>query len=311
MRKAQRPSSILSLVLAASLAVAGETPAGAQQAPDVLPSARLAVEPLPYSNSFSSFREVAIDGDTAVIASALPDLSRGSAWVFRRTRQGWRQEARLAPAPGETMPGLGFGCSVAISGATIAVGALSNGVFVFTDDAGAWREQALLPAQRFSSSFGQEVAISGDRILVSSTNAASQVVGSGAFAFARTGDTWRLDGSFVDETSNSYGQSVALSDNLAAVGSSDAIDLFVHGRGAWHPRARIVGDVGGSSLLAFSGTTLAAADAFDRVVKIFIWRQGTWHSDGEMAFEALGSMALDGDTLVLAARSGPVLVYGR
>jgi hypothetical protein len=293
-------------MLAAFLALAGQATAVAQHAPSILPSARLTVAPLPYSNSFRSFREVAIDGDTAVVASALPDLSSGSAWVFRRTRQGWRQEARLAPTAGGAKPGLGFGSSVAISGATIAVGALSNGVLVFVRNAGGWHEEAFLPNQRFSSNGGAEVAISGDRILVSETNSASQVVGSGAFAYVRAGDAWRLDGSFVNETFNGYGQAVAVSGNLAAVGSSDSIDLFIHGRGAWHPRARIEGN-----LLAFSGTTLAAFNGIDRAVKIFVWQEGSWQSEAEIAFERLGSLALDGDTLVLAAWSGPVLVYSR
>jgi hypothetical protein len=307
----QRLPLALSLMLAVFLVAAGRSPAVAQNVPSVLPSVRLPLPPLPSSNSFFSFREVAIDGDTAVVASALPNLSGGSAWVFRRTRQGWRQEARLAPAAGEVKPTLGFGASVAISGGTIVVGGPSDGVFVFVRDAGGWREQALLPTRRPNNDFGREVAISGDRILVAASAAASQVIGGAAFAFVRASDSWQLDGSFVDETSNAYGGTVAVSGNLAAVGRFGMIDLFIHGRGAWNPRARIEDPMNVGTVLAFSGTTLAAGSLADFSVKIFVWRAGSWEREAELPVERDTRVALDRDTLVLGTRSGPVVVYRR
>jgi hypothetical protein len=309
--KVQRPSSALYLMLAAFLAPAGQAPAVAQHVQSVLPSVRLPVPPLPANPLFFALREVAIDGDMAVVTSLPPNFSGGSAWVFRRTRRGWRQEARLAPAAGEVKPTLGFGASVAISGGTIVVGAPTDGVFVYVRDAGGWREQALLPTRRPNNDFGRDVAISGDRILVAAPAAASQVIGGAAFAFVRAGDTWQLDGSFVVETSNAYGGEVAVSGNLAAVGNLGRIDLFIHGRGAWNPREGIEDAAGVGGNLAFSGTTLAASSRGDFSVKIFVWRAGSWEREAELAVERGTSVALDGDTLVLGKRSGPVVVYRR
>ena len=60
-------------------------------------------------------RQVAIDGDIAVIGAANDDEFSGSAYVFVRSSGVWSQQAKLLPSDGGSFDER-FGFSVAVSG---------------------------------------------------------------------------------------------------------------------------------------------------------------------------------------------------
>jgi hypothetical protein len=128
---------------------------------------------------------VAISGDTAVIGAFVDDHSglsnAGSAYVFERNQGGtdsWGQVAKLMASDGATQDF--FGQSVAISGATVIVGADSNdhsgvvdagSAYVFERNQGgadAWGQVAKLTASDagYNDTFGFSAGISGDTAVI-------------------------------------------------------------------------------------------------------------------------------------------------
>ncbi len=191
-----------------------------------------------YGDRFGS--SVAVSGDTLVVGAPGRSIrligiewddskiNYGVVYVFTRHNGVWSQQARLEASNAEA--GDLFGTSVAISGDTLAVGAIGedssiNGgqknnsafdagaVYVFTRSAGVWNQQALLKASYLLGStsggvvgneFGYSLAISGDTLIVGSPNADSsddhgelnelfpaQYSGA-AFIFTRNAGNWDL-----------------------------------------------------------------------------------------------------------------------
>jgi cysteine-rich repeat protein len=123
----------------------------------------------------------------------------GAVYVFRRTGIAWQQEAYLKAI--NTDAGDEFGCSVALSGETLAVGARfeasaargvggnqddnaapdSGAVYVFRRTGTTWQQEAYLKASNTGTEdwFGWSVALSGDTLAVGARleNSAAQGVG--------------------------------------------------------------------------------------------------------------------------------------
>ena len=138
------------------------------------------------AGSYDDFgRSVSIDGDQAIVGALSEDgagdglTDSGAAYVFERDGSGtWHEVALLrASNAGE---GDSFGWSVSIDGDRAIVGVLSEdgagdglsrsgAAYVFErDGSGTWHEVALLRASNAGErdSFGEAVAISGDRAVV-------------------------------------------------------------------------------------------------------------------------------------------------
>ena len=148
---------------------------------------------------------VAIDGDTLIVgASGDRDFGfgSGSAYVFTRTGTSWTEQAKLNAIDGRSSDS--FGVSVAISGDTIAIGAIgrddvytgplvdpmtqepvldANGdpvlgllvdqadigsVHIFSRTGTSWTQQQEVVASDFAASdqFGSAIAIDGDTLAV-------------------------------------------------------------------------------------------------------------------------------------------------
>jgi hypothetical protein len=203
---------------------------------------------------------VALSGDTLAVGARYEgnqnDFSdHGAVYVFTRGAAGWQQEAYIKPP--SLLSISYFGDSLALSGNTLAIGApnedsdargvngdpantgaeASGAVHVFTRDATGWKQQAYLKSSNSESVdfFGQSVALSGDLLavgVVGEDGGSRGVDGdqeddsradSGAvYVFRRTGETWQqeayLKASNAD-AGDSFGQSVALSGDLLAVGA--------------------------------------------------------------------------------------------
>jgi hypothetical protein len=196
---------------------------------------------------------VAIQGDTLVIGEQYGLNNYGAAYVFTRTAGTWNLATILTP----TNPGFTdrFGCSVAIDGDTIVVGAYSEdgsaastmaspdnltndagAAYVFTRSGDVWTQQAYLKASNADATdyFGYSVDVSGDAIVVgamyesgsftstaASPNNAAQFAG-GAYVYTRTGGVW-TQAAYLKPSDiasfNLFGSSVAVDGDTVLVGS--------------------------------------------------------------------------------------------
>jgi hypothetical protein len=122
---------------------------------------------------------VAISGETVVVSAVLDDgaagVNQGSAYVFVRSGGVWTQQQELLAQDAEFNDQ--FGSSVAISGETVAVGAVFDDVapgvkqgsaYVFVRNGGVWTQQQKLVAPDAGAfdNFGISVAISGETLMV-------------------------------------------------------------------------------------------------------------------------------------------------
>ena len=219
---------------------------------------------------------VAISGDILVVGSSVEDSngrgvdgeqhnnfssSSGAAYVFSRTGNLWSQEAYLKASNADSEDN--FGCSVAVSGNTIVVGAKeedsdaigvnglegnssssgyrSGAAYVFVKSGGVWSQEAYLKASNTGRGdyFGDEVAISGDTIVVSTSLEDSDAVGvtngsgysgednpgdnyGAAYVFVRDAGLWSqqayLKASNSDKN-DAFGASISISGDTIVVGA--------------------------------------------------------------------------------------------
>ena len=192
---------------------------------------------------------VDMDGDRVVIGADGDDdkgVRSGSAYVFKRTESGWRQEAKLVPGAGGRHHL--FGSAVAISGERIVVGAYgddvngrqSGSVYVFGRRKGKWLQVARLlpPDGRATDYFGRSVDIDGDGVIVGAFGDSHSDSKSGsAYIFKAGARGWLLQGKLVAVKArklHEFGRSVAITGRRIVVG--------MHGdssKGAWSGAAFI------------------------------------------------------------------------
>jgi hypothetical protein len=186
------------------------------------------------SDSFGS--SVAISGATIVVGAPgffIGSVSPGSGYVFERQGGSFVEQQKLSASDGTAFDG--FGHSVAISGATIVVGAPGDdigsnegqgSVYVFERQGGSFVEQQKLTASDGATAdfFGHSVAISGTTIVVGAPgdDIGSDLNQGSAYVFERQagsfGGEQKLtvsDGAAV----GSFGFSVAISETTIVVGA--------------------------------------------------------------------------------------------
>jgi hypothetical protein len=202
---------------------------------------------------------VAVSGDTAVVGACVDDVGanayQGSAYVFVRGGTTWTQQAKLVDRNGAAH--LFFGSSVAISGGTIAVGAVplrewmtpgiyqgQSSAYVFERSGTTWSQQQWLTAA--DGCFGQSVAISGDTLVVGAwaDDVGANAFQGSAYVFERSGTIWSqrqwltaADGAARD----GFGCSVAISGDTAVVGAPTENIRGKRDRGATYVFAGVTG----------------------------------------------------------------------
>ena len=239
---------------------------------------------------------VAISGETVVAGAPYDHIGanviQGSACVFVRSGNTWSQQAQLTAAGGAA--GDRFGTSVAISGATVVVGApfdliganVNQGsAYVFVRSGVSWSQQATLTAAdgAFDDRFGYSVAISGATVVVGAIeDDVGAVEDSGsAYVFVRSGATWSqqakltaADGARKDW----FGWSVAISgasvvvgaafDDVGANAGQGSAYIFMRSGVKWSRLAKLIsGDAGdwfGWSV-AISGASVVVGRLNDHV----------------------------------------------
>ena len=195
---------------------------------------------------------VGISGETIAIgamdeeSSATGDGSEnstpdaGAAYVFVRSGETWSQQAFLKADNAARDDQ--FGISIGISEDTIVVGANqedttegnSGAAYIFVRSETEWSQQALLKADVLgvADQFGLSVAISGDRVAVSTpledSNSTSDPTNNGAlssgaaYLFERTGTTWTQTEFLKADNlggSDRFGTSVAVSEDTVIAGA--------------------------------------------------------------------------------------------
>jgi len=213
---------------------------------------------------------VAVSGETAVIAAYQEDSNStvvngsqsdnsatdsGAAYIFVRNGAMWHQQAYLKAS--NTGTNDYFGCSVAVSGDTVAVGAYgedsnstgvngnqsdnsatdSGAVYVFVRNGTTWNQQAYLKASNAAAGdyFGRSAAAADDALLVGADgedsnatdvngnqNNNSAFSSGAAYVFVRTGTTWSQDAYLKASNTGSldlFGRSVAISGDSTVIGA--------------------------------------------------------------------------------------------
>jgi hypothetical protein len=183
---------------------------------------------------------LAVSGDTIVVddvAGCGFTSALGSAYVFVKPAAGWTnstQTAKLTASDGLMTDS--FATSISISGTTVAVGAPqflhgSGKAYVFVEPASGWADMtqtAELTASDAQTEFevGYSVSVGGDTILVGAPSIYNLNYPPGnAYLFTKPVSGWAdmtqtaelLPGS--TRPNQNFGYSVALSGNLAAIGS--------------------------------------------------------------------------------------------
>ena len=226
---------------------------------------------------------VAISGNTAVVGAPQAHNGAGAAYVFVKPQNGWTSMTQTAElTPSDSVPGINFGSSVAISGSNIVVGSFAhNAAYVFTRPQGGWKDMtqtAILSADRdgVPDLFGFNVAIDGATIAVSAYQASFSrgrvdVFVEPAGGWVNAQSTGHLSAS--DTTVNSFfGAGLAMSGSAIVVGafgnSNDrgSAYVFVRPSTGWkgsHTQTAELTATDGASLdffgdgLAIRGNTIA------------------------------------------------------
>lgn len=298
---------------------------------------------------------VAVDGDTAVVGAPIDTASSvslaGSAYVFVRSAGVWTQQAKLTAAV--PVANAAFGCSVAISGDTIVVGAAEQfpigggttvgpgAVYVFTRSGTVWSLQAKLTAADGASgdTLGCSVAISGDSV---AAGAFQDQVGADMFAgsvyvFVKPGGGWvnmtqtaKLTAGGLGLAGSFLGFSVALSGDTIVAGAdrfggnAGRVYVFVKPGGGWVNMTQTVSfgatDWQPSSqfgnAVSIDGDTICVAAFVDDAVTInggatYVFRGAgaNWQQAGkltpiDLAFlDLFGfAVAVRGDTIIVGSR---------
>ena len=179
----------------------------------------------------------------------------GAAYVFVRSGTTWIQQAYLKAS--NTGAGDQFGCSVAVSGDTVVIGAFgeasnatgfngnqsddnafdSGAAYVFVRSGTNWTQQAYLKASNTGASdrFGWSVAMSGDTVVIGAYGEASNASGvngnqsdnsasasGAAYVFVGSGTNWTQQAYLKASNTGAgdfFGYSVAVSGDTVVIGA--------------------------------------------------------------------------------------------
>ena len=290
---------------------------------------------------------VAVDSSIAVVGSSTPDFGPvgGYAYVFERHGDTWSLVDSLAGLESTVLDY--FGLSVAVSGSTIAVGApsdnkqgtLAGEVYIFELQPSGWKETAqLFPSDpEIFKSFGEAVALQGDRLLVGAYGDTDGVQDAGsAYIFERQGGVWLEQAHLVAaplKKGDGAGYSVALDGDLALLGApggkglaknAGVVYVFEHGGSGWEQTAKLfasdgVADEGFGTRVATSAGRILVGKPRDHAPKLHDvltaylferdgrdWVETKIFPSDKAKFSEFGSsVALSGDLALIGAPFDP------
>jgi hypothetical protein len=217
---------------------------------------------------------VALRDDVAAVGAHLDDDNGEDAGAVLSYRydpftMAWSEEAVLLASDG--MPGDRFGCSIAMSGDVIAIGAQEadlpgaadvGAVYVFRYAGGVWVEEAKITAGDADDDdrFGYSVAIEGDVLIVGAPrddNTAGDNAGA-VYVLRLEGEEWTEQVKLTDpdgEDGDQFGYSVALSGDVLLVGvifdkesgyDAGAVIAYRDTGSTWEKESTLLASDGGS-----------------------------------------------------------------
>jgi hypothetical protein len=174
-------------------------------------------KPTPTSNGDFGF-SVAISGNNVLVGARFDKSNAGTAYLFDGST-GSLLRTFQKPTPSIYDQ---FGYSVAVSGNNILVGEIITGAaYLFDGTTGSLLQTFLNPTPENSDLFGYSVSISGNNVLIGTPNDSAGASNAGsAYLFDATSGS--LLQTFLNPTpaiSQSFGQSVAISNNNVLVGA--------------------------------------------------------------------------------------------
>lgn len=284
---------------------------------------------------------IAISGDLAVVGAHDDDdrgINSGSAYVYRRDRDHWFEEAKLSASDGEH--GDRFGDYVAIDGETIIIGSpgdpfsltSSGAVYVFQHVNGRWIEQAKLVAEdgEAGDEFGR-VAIDGDTAVVAAILDDDNGFDSGSvYVFERQSSRWHFQAKLTasDGAAGDQFGRIAIDNDTILVGAArddrDNLDagsvyVFVKENDTWVEQTILT--AGASAMSDYFGWSVdidgdtavvgavgdderafnaGAAYIFSRAAGIWSLQEKLLASDGDEQ-DSFGQVAIDGNTVLVGA----------
>ena len=253
---------------------------------------------------------VAISGDTAVVGAPDGIPSNQAAYVYTRVGSDWIQQAKLTPS--DYVEHMSFGCSVAIDGDTIVVGAegfksntseafVPGSAYVFVRSGSTWTEQKKFsqPVQEGrTTGFGASVALNGDTLAISEIY--TNDIDNPVYVYVRSNSIWTLQQTLHSPTAGAegsrllFGFSLAIEGNTLVAGTPEEDDEDAH-----------FVDSGSVFVFLRSGSTWSL-------------QQKLTASDAR-SFEFFGnSVSLDGDQLAVGSpntisqvRTGTAYIFSR
>jgi hypothetical protein len=214
------------------------------------------------------------NGSTALIGAQQDENpngeNSGSAYVFRKSNQEWRQQAKLIPDDGDSTDYFGHSVAVSRDGSTALVGAWKDetpddeinnagSVYVFERSGESWTQQAKFQTDN-SGRFGSTLALSknGTTALI---GAAFEFNGA-AYLFAKADGSWSRQAKLTADDGDRmdlFGIEGALSDDgtTAVLGAtrdhepngnaSGSAYVFNKSNGTWRQQAKLAANDGDGS----------------------------------------------------------------
>lgn len=269
-----------------------------------------------------------VDGDEG---NSIAHSNSGAAYVYRRNGNAWTKQAYLKASNTGGADSFGYRMAISADGHTLAVAAQedssatgidgdqnnndassSGAVYVFTDDGGAWHQQAYIKASNTGASdeFGHSLALSsnGSTLAVGAPREDSAAMGidgdqlsnvatnSGAvYVFARSGNTW-LQQAYVKASNSGAGDQFGYAVSLSGDGNTLAVGAVSEDSAAGGVSATVIDNVGqfGSSGAAY--LFKRAGTAWQQ--KAYIKAPNTGQGD---QFGTSLALAADGEVLAVGA----------
>ena len=284
-----------------------------------------------------------VDGDTLAVGayqSTVGGVAAGSVLIFRRGATGWVETQELFASDAHDAQEFGF--ALDLDGGRLVVGAhrdhvagpFTGAVYVFEDSGGTFVQTAKLLASDASNfaSFGNAVAVQGERIVVTAHGANGLIFMDGAaYVFEHLGVGWTETAKLVPDLAtihNAFGHDVALDGHEILIGASrlsvagiddGAVFAFERFANGWAQTQRITApdaddfDFFGGTLVLGDGRLFVSATGNDDVgpssgnVYVFERTSMGWETTGDLI--PTTGQPFDGFGFALAT-SGPLVLAG-
>ena len=234
--------------------------------------------------------------NTAIVGAPSDNLAgankAGSAFIFVRSGDTWKQQAKLAAPDPEKEDAFGFAVSIDRNTAIVGVpmdddaGRDAGAAYIFVRDGNAWRQQAKLAPQDLVGFdvFGGAVFVHGNTAIVGANGHSHNNLrfAGAAYVFVREGTTWVEQAKLTADdaaSSDSFGKSVALFNNTIVVGApvadvegkKDAGAAYVFARegDTWKQKGKLIrkaegkGDQFGSGVAVAGNIAIVGAAGVD------------------------------------------------